>query len=99
MKKTKLPSIVSILLLTLITVVMWVTFDVYRLFNKTPDPIVPESVSIPLNPNLDTEIINQIEARTFLDDSQIPNRIVNSGGQEEIIIEFQNSTSAATSIP
>ena len=71
MKKAKLPSLVTILILTLITVVVWVTFDVYRLFNKTETPVVPEEVSAPLNPILDKNTINLIESRIFLDETAI----------------------------
>jgi hypothetical protein len=71
MKKKKLPSLVSILILTLITVFFWVAFDVYRLFTKPQDPVVPESVSLPLNPTLDQEVLNQLKQTVFLEDSEI----------------------------
>ncbi len=51
---------------------MWVSFDVYRLFRKPANPSVPAIVSAPLVPTLDQDAINQIEARTFFDDSQVP---------------------------
>jgi hypothetical protein len=75
MKKTKLPSLVTILILTLITVVVWVTFDVYRLFNKADDPVVPESVSAPLVPTFDSDAINQFRSRINLNDSEIPDQV------------------------
>lgn len=79
MNKTKLPNLVSILILTLITVVMWVSFDIYRALKKPVNAVVPESVSQPLVPILDQNSINEIESRFFLNDSQIPdNVIVNS---------------------
>lgn len=77
MKKAKLPSLVTVLILTLITVVVWVTFDVYRLFNKAAVPVVPESVSLPLNPTLDVDAINQFESKSFIDESQIPDQVGN----------------------
>ncbi len=76
MQKTKLPSFVTVLALTLITVVMWVSFDVYRLFSQPTKPSVPESVSAPLTPTLDLEAINQLEGHTFLNDSEIPDNVV-----------------------
>lgn len=76
MPKSKLPKLVNILILTLITVIVWVGFDVYRLFNNPPPPIVSKEVSNPLIPNLDQDSINQIESRIYLDDSQIPDNVV-----------------------
>lgn len=76
MKKTKLPSLIPILVLTLITVVMWVFFDIFRALKQTPELTVPTTISQPLTPTLDQNSINQIESRIFLNDSQIPDTIV-----------------------
>ena len=78
MKKTKLPSLVTVLILTLITVVMWAGFDVYRLIKSGPSPSVPANISQPLTPSLDQDSINQIESRIYLNDSQIPDNVVSS---------------------
>lgn len=71
MKNTKIPSLISILVLTLITAVMWISFSVYSAFTKKPNSVVPNEVISPITPKLDTETIKQIETRLFLDDSQI----------------------------
>ncbi len=76
MKKTKLPNIVSVLILTLITSVMWISFNVYRAFTTKPAPVVPAEISEPLTPTLDTDAINQIESRTFLGEGEIPQTVV-----------------------
>lgn len=73
MKKTKIPSLIPILVLTLITVIMWVFFDIFRILKTTPELAVPTTISQPLTPSLDQDSINQIESRIFLNDSQIPN--------------------------
>lgn len=78
MEKAKLPSLVTVLILTLITVVMWVGFDVYRLFNQPAAPSVPVSVSNPITPSLDQDAINQLESRPLVDNSQIPDNVVNA---------------------
>lgn len=78
MKNTKIPSLIPILIMTLITVVMWVSFDVYRALKSSTDAIVPTEVSLPLTPSLDQNTINQIKSRTFLNDSQIPDSIASS---------------------
>jgi len=76
MKKTKLPNIVSVLILTLITSIMWISFNVYRTFTTKPAPVVPSEISEPLTPTLDTDAINQIESRTFLEAGEIPQTVV-----------------------
>jgi hypothetical protein len=76
MQKNKLPNIVSILILTLITVIMWVSFSVYRAVTDKPAPTITKTISEPLSPRLDTDTINKIESSVFLDSSQIPQGIV-----------------------
>ena len=73
MKNKKLPNLISILVLTLITVVMWITLNIYRAISTSTRPSVPDEISSPLTPNLDEDTINAIESKIFLDESQIPN--------------------------
>lgn len=72
MNKSKIPSLITLLVLTLITAVMWVGFSVYRALAIKPSPSVPQEVSEPLTPTLDTASLKKIEARIFLNDSEIP---------------------------
>lgn len=72
MKKNKLPSLVVVLILTLITVIMWVSFNIYRSLTSKPSPSVPANISEPLTPSLDTQTISQISSRIYLNESQIP---------------------------
>ena len=72
MKNTKLPSIMSILILTAITSVMWVSFSVYSAFTTKPAPVVPQEVSEPLTPTLNQSVMSEIESKLFFNDSQIP---------------------------
>ncbi len=76
MKKTKLPNLISILILTVITVLMWISFSVYRAVTSQPTPSVPKTISEPLTPTLDAQTITQIESRLFLDSAQIPDNVV-----------------------
>ncbi len=76
MKTNKLPSLISILILTLLTSVLWVSFNVYRALTAKPDPAVSAEILKPLTPSLDIATINQIRARVFLDESQIPENAV-----------------------
>ena len=94
MNKTKLPSLIPILILTLVTIIMWVSFDVYRTFKQPAESSVPANIALPLTPTLDQDAIKQIESRTYLDDSQIPDNIINSSPLPVI-----NPTPIPTEIP
>lgn len=97
MKKPKPPSIVTVLVLTLITVIMWVTFDVYRAFNTPAVPSVPLEVSNPITPTLDQPSIDQLESRTFLDDSQIPDNVINSSVSPALVFSPTTGVEATAS--
>jgi hypothetical protein len=76
MKNLKIPSVISILVLTLITVIMWISLTVYRALATKPEASVPENISAPLTPTLDQDTINKIDSSLFLDDSQIPQGVI-----------------------
>jgi hypothetical protein len=72
MKKNSLPKPVTILILTLLTAVIWVGLNIYRAVTVKPTSPVPESISKPLNPKLNTKVIQTIESAIFFPDSAIP---------------------------
>lgn len=63
MKNKKLPSIVVLMILTLITAVFWMMFSVYRSFTKPASISIPEEVTNQLIPRLDTETIELVKSR------------------------------------
>ena len=75
MKKTKLPSIVALAVLTAITTVFWVIFSVYRIFSTKPEVTVPTEILEPLTPSLDTEALDKIQDAVFLEEDQIPETV------------------------
>jgi hypothetical protein len=75
MKKNKLPSLISILILTLLTGVLWVSLEVYRTLTIKPAESVPEAISNPITPTLDQNVIKKIESAVFIDSSQIPDNV------------------------
>lgn len=75
MKKNKLPSLVVILILTLITVIMWISFNIYRSLTAKPAPAVPLEISEPLTPSLDTQTLNELNSKLYLNQSQIPEAV------------------------
>jgi hypothetical protein len=76
MKNNKLPSLISILILTLLTAITWVSFSIYRALTISAPPSIPQDISQPLTPTLDQNSISKIESSIFLDDSQIPQNVV-----------------------
>lgn len=78
MKKNKLPNIISILVLTLLTIILWITLTIYHAFTVKPAASVPSEISAPLTPTLNTDTIKQIEAGIYLDSSQIPDSVIGS---------------------
>lgn len=72
MKKKKTPSFITIGILTLITIFFWIFFSIFRAFTVKPPTQVPEELLTPVNPVLDTDILNSIEERFYLYENQIP---------------------------
>jgi len=70
--KTKLPSFINLLVLTLITSFTWIGFSIQRAVTQNPEPVVTEAISREINPNLDLTTIEKIKSRLFLSDDQIP---------------------------
>lgn len=69
--KVKAPNLVVIAILSVITIVFWIGFSVFRAFTKEPDPKVPAEILAPLNPTLDLEALNRLERRNWLTESEI----------------------------
>lgn len=63
MKNKKLPSIVVLMILTLITAVFWMMFSIYRSFTKPASISIPDEVVNQLVPKLDTETIELVRSR------------------------------------
>jgi hypothetical protein len=75
MKKNKLPSLITIMILTLITSVLWVSFSTYRAFTAKPSESVAKEISEPINLTLDQNVIKKIESGIFFDNTQISNNV------------------------
>lgn len=74
--KTKLPSLITILVLTVLTSIVWISLGVYRALTAEPSPSVPEEVSQPLTPTLDINTINDIKSKQFIDPNLIPTTVI-----------------------
>jgi len=67
MKKTKVPSLVTLSVLTAITVAFWIIFSVLRIFTTKPSPAVPPEILEPFSPNLNTTIIDKMQQRLYFE--------------------------------
>jgi hypothetical protein len=67
MRKLKVPNLVTIAILTVITVVFWIAFGVFRIFSAKSETSVPNEVLIPLDPTLDKDVVDKIGQRIYFD--------------------------------
>ena len=65
MKNNKTPTVIILIILTSITIIFWVFIDIYYVFAKKTTATVSEQILLPVDPKLDTEVINQMEERIY----------------------------------
>lgn len=65
MRKLKVPSLVTIAILTAITVLFWIAFGVVRIFITKPTPSVPKEILAPVTRDFDKETVAKIESRLY----------------------------------
>jgi len=94
MKKTKIPSLVSVLIITLITTVFWVSLNIYRAITVKPALIVEENISRPLVPVLDQKAIQQLKQSVYVAKEQIPENVITSQRNNKTVITQTSSSSA-----
>lgn len=84
MKNVKAPNIVIVGVITVITIVLWIIFGVYKLLTTPQDVDVPSEVIAPLSPALDQESLSSLEQRIFFTESEVSDiTLINSPEPEE----------------
>lgn len=73
MQKLKTPTSVTTAVLTLITIFFWAGFEIYRSITAKAVPVVPPAIINPLDPNLDTNTLDNLSQRLFFNENQINN--------------------------
>ena len=68
MKKLKVPSLVTIMVLTVITILFWIAFGVARIFITKPAPSVPKEILAPVSRDFDKETVAKIESRLYFNE-------------------------------
>ena len=65
MRKNKTDrQVVVVLVMTLITLVAWVGFEVYRAYTLVNIPPVSDKLLLELSPTLDISVLEKLESRT-----------------------------------
>lgn len=68
MKEKKIGKDLFIIsVITTITIAVWIAIDVYRVLNKSEVPPAARKQIEPLDPKLDTDVLDQLEQRGFYD--------------------------------
>lgn len=65
MKSKKLPSLIILVILTSITILFWISFNIYQVFSKQVSPVVPEEVILQIDPKLDTNTLNIMKSKIY----------------------------------
>jgi|SRR3972149_660447 len=76
MRNPKAPRLLTTAILTTITVVFWIFFEVYKIFVSTPNINVPEKLLDPIDPSLNVDVLREIESKVYFEEAQIPETII-----------------------
>lgn len=96
MNKKNKPFIVKLLILSIITIIIWIGFEVYRAFTVKPSPPVPPEILSPINPILDQQALDELQNRLNLDDSEIGDTLISG---EPVSPEETETETASEEIP
>ena len=76
MKKPKAPRLVTVTILTTITIIFWVFTGLYNIITSNPPTDVDPEILEPINPALDQEALNRLEARINFEEGQTTSPII-----------------------
>lgn len=83
-EKRKLPGIVKMAILTVITVIAWIGFEVYRALTLEPPAVVSPKILEPIIPDLDSQSLNKLQKRIHLEESEIGDTTIETIEEESI---------------
>lgn len=73
MKKPKSPRLVTVAIFTTVTLIFWVFFSLYNILVSTPVIDVSADLLEPLNPELDTTVLNSLSDKVFVEEGDVEN--------------------------
>ena len=71
MKKPSPPSIITVAVITTITIIFWVFFEVYQILTGEVDVEISQQLLKPLNPTLNQEVLSSLKGRIEFDKDSV----------------------------
>ena len=94
--KKKNRDILVLSILTLITVLTWIAFDVYKALTKTTIPKVLEEQMRPLEPRIDRAKIEKLKERLSISEEELEKIAISKIEEATPAAEMPESTESAT---
>jgi hypothetical protein len=69
--KPKIPQLLVVIVLTIITSIFWIFFGVYRIFTTKPSVAIPPAILEPVNPTLDKNAVAAIVGRLYIEEGSV----------------------------
>ena len=69
--KPKIPPIIAIAVLTLITAIVWIFLSVYRIYVSKPAILLAPAIVEPVNPTLDKNTIEAVVNRLYIEEGSV----------------------------
>lgn len=78
------PALIKIMFLTLITSLTWVGFEVYGILSQKPKLATPDEKTLaPLDPSLNTQVLENLNLRIYLNQQQIEDSLLVAPSEQE----------------
>jgi len=91
------PNLIITLILTVITVITWISFSIYRALTKPGPVVVPPEVLTPLDSSLD---LQDLEKRTKIENAELPEITIQpKSTSSPLPLAVPTPTSAPTETP
>lgn len=73
--RLKRPTYLFVIILTTVTIVFWIAYEVYLILTTTPQSSVDPKILEPLNPSLDVETLDDLNNRIYFEKDQETNPV------------------------
>ena len=67
MDKRKLPTFIVLMILTLITILFWISFSIYQVFTNNGPVVVPEEIIRPIDASLDLQTVATMKDKIYIE--------------------------------
>lgn len=99
MKRKKQPRVLTLSILTTLTVLTWVAFEVWHSFTKQPPPQVDSKILRAIDPKLDTETLGKIKSKLYFPDEEARRGSLPVGSSPTASPTAQVSPTPTTGLP